>query len=127
MLISALDSMGNSSVDRKVSHSLTIAGIEGPDLQSRIRSIAYQQRHLLDELGRVLAYDFQEYAASVQPYLTSEQIRDLIRDGFSIGAHSVDHPLYSALSLTEQLNQTWGSLHSMSKQFQYTCQAFAFP
>ena len=47
--------------------------------------------------------------------------------GFDIGAHSIDHPLYSELELDEQLAQTWGSMGWLSTKFQYTCQSFAFP
>jgi peptidoglycan/xylan/chitin deacetylase (PgdA/CDA1 family) len=82
---------------------------------------------VLDELGSVLRYDFAAYSASAQPYLTSEQIRDLIKKGFAIGAHSVDHPLYSELGLQEQLMQTRESLRWLSDSYQYDCNAFAFP
>jgi peptidoglycan/xylan/chitin deacetylase (PgdA/CDA1 family) len=127
LLIRALASQGDSPANREVSQHLANAGVKGPDLPSRIRSITYRQRHLLDEVGIFLGIDFAAYAASAQPYLTSEQIGDLIRRGFVIGAHSVDHPLYSELSLEEQLIQTRESLSWLSNRFQYDCRAFAFP
>lgn len=127
LLIRALASLGDSAAKREVSQHLTNAGVTGPDLPSRIRNITYRQRHVLDELGPVLGCDFAAYAASVQPYLTSEQTRNLMRKGFAIGAHSIDHPLYSELSLEEQLIQTRGSLNCLSDRYQYKCQAFAFP
>jgi len=127
LLISSLASTRNSLVTREVSRHLDNAGIKGADLFSRIRSIYYTQRHVLDNLGTVLGCDFSEYANSVQPYLTSEQIRTLIKKGFAIGAHSVDHPLYSELGIEEQLNQTRDSMRWLSSKFQFNCQSFAFP
>lgn len=127
LLIRTLASLKDSSVNRKVSQLLEVEGVRGSDLASRIRNVSYSQRHLLDELGLFLKCDFADYAASVQPYLTSEQINKLLMQGFAIGSHSIDHPLYSELSLEEQLRQTHESLSWLSNRFQYNCQAFAFP
>jgi peptidoglycan/xylan/chitin deacetylase (PgdA/CDA1 family) len=127
LLIRALASLKNSTVKRKASQILTNAGVKGIDLRLRIRGIAYRQRHVLDDLAPVLGCDFAAYAAWAKPYLTSEQIWYLMRKGFSIGAHSIDHPLYSELSLEEQLIQTMESISCLANCFQYKCQAFAFP
>jgi peptidoglycan/xylan/chitin deacetylase (PgdA/CDA1 family) len=127
LLIRALALLEDSPAKREVSQKLSNAGVKGPDLPSGIRSISFRQRHVLDELGPLLGCDFAAYAASARPYLTSEQTRDLMRKGFAIGAHSVDHPLYSELSLEEQLVQTRESLSWLSGCYQFDCQAFAFP
>lgn len=127
ILYRAMASLGDSSAKQAVSQLLTKAGGKGQDLPSRIFSITYNQRDVLDKLGTILASDFETYVASVQPYLTSEQIKELMQQGFDIGAHSVDHPLYSELSLEEQLLQTRDSLNWLSERFQYECQSFAFP
>jgi len=127
LLIRALDSVGDSQAKQEVSRILIENEIKGPDPTSCIRSIYYRQQHILDELGTVLECDFSSYVSSVQPYLTSEQIRDLMKMGFDIGAHSIDHPLYSELTLDEQLDQTRDSLRGLSNRFQYNCRSFAFP
>jgi peptidoglycan/xylan/chitin deacetylase (PgdA/CDA1 family) len=127
LLIRTLAALGDSPVSRKVSQALDDEGVKGPDPLSRIRSIGYRRRNVLDVLGRLLEFDFAAYAASVQPYLTSEQVKGLMRQGFAIGSHSIDHPLYSELSLEEQLRQTHESVNWLSNRFQYDCQAFAFP
>lgn len=127
MLIQSLASKTDSAIYREVSRILEETGIRGKDLSSRIRSITYRQRNVLNRLASVLACDFIGYCMSVQPYLTSNQIRDLMKQGFSIGAHSIDHPLYSELSLDEQLAQTLDSVGWLSSRFHYDCEAFAFP
>jgi peptidoglycan/xylan/chitin deacetylase (PgdA/CDA1 family) len=127
LIIRSLSSRRDLSVGRQVSRLLTDARVHGPDLPSRIRAITYRQRHVLDELGAILGCDFKAYVASTKPYLTSGQISDLIKKGFAIGAHGVDHAPYFELSLEQQLLQTRESLVWLSDRFQYECHAFAFP
>lgn len=127
LLIRSLRSVGGASVNKEASQLLDNAGVSGHDLRSRILNLTYRQRNVLDHLGPILECDFATFAASVQPYLTSAQIRKLLEQGFAIGAHSIDHPLYSELSLDEQLRQTSESLNWLSNRFDYDCQAFAFP
>jgi peptidoglycan/xylan/chitin deacetylase (PgdA/CDA1 family) len=125
--IQTTSSLKDSAKIREVCRLLNNEGVKGNDLFSRIRNISYQKRHVLDKLGTVLGLDFKNYVSSVQPYLTSTQTRTLMKQGFAIGAHSIDHPLYSELSIEEQLVQTRESLSWLSNHFQYECQAFAFP
>jgi peptidoglycan/xylan/chitin deacetylase (PgdA/CDA1 family) len=74
-----------------------------------------------------LQFDFQRYLSERQPYLTSGQVKELIDRGFAIGAHSIDHPHYSALSLPEQLEQTIVSVKQIRGKFGLEYGAFAFP
>jgi peptidoglycan/xylan/chitin deacetylase (PgdA/CDA1 family) len=127
LLLHALSSQRASTAERELSRLLTRAGIPGSNLRDRIRSIYYRQRHLLDELAPFLGCDFSGYVRSVRPYLTSPQVQDLRRMGFALGAHSVDHPLYSELTVEEQVSQTERSLSWLSERFRCACQAFAFP
>lgn len=127
LLIKAQTSLIDSPAAQEASRHLTNAGVKDADMSSMIRGIYYRQRHVLDELAPILGCDFEGYTASVQPYLTSEQIIELMKMGFDIGAHSVDHPLFSELSLDEQLFQTQESLRWLSDRYQFDCGAFAFP
>ena len=51
----------------------------------------------------------------------------LVDQGFSIGGHSHDHPLYSTLSLAEQLDQTRKSMNFLGTRFAARPKTFAFP
>jgi peptidoglycan/xylan/chitin deacetylase (PgdA/CDA1 family) len=115
------------SVNDRVTLALRSNGINSRDPQSAILSLTYRQRHLVDELGEVVGLNFAEYLELKQPYLTAGQIERLVRDGFAIGAHSVDHPLYAELPFEEQLLQTLASLRSIRQTFGLTYGAFAFP
>ena len=127
LLIRAARRLGHSPATKEASRVLTDAGVPGSEIIFRISAISYHDRRMLDLLGPLFGCDFAGYAVSGQPYLTSAQIVTLIKNGFAIGAHSVDHPRFSELSLEEQLVQTNGSLKWLSERFQYECGAFAFP
>ena len=59
--------------------------------------------------------------------MTKSQIRNLVEAGFTVGAHSIDHPMYSKLDIVEQLEQTTESLHYVQEVFQVPYKVFAFP
>jgi peptidoglycan/xylan/chitin deacetylase (PgdA/CDA1 family) len=92
-----------------------------------IKNICYNNREILNQIGDLLGIDFKKYLVEVRPYLTTKQIKSLITEGFSIGAHSIDHPLYSKLSLSDQLIQTKKSIKFLKKRFDVNYGAFAFP
>ena len=89
--------------------------------------ISYQNKNLLDELASIVELSFTEYLSVQQPYMTSEQIRDLQQKGFTIGAHSVSHPRYQLLSEDEQIKQTVDCISFLKNQFNITDGLFAFP
>jgi peptidoglycan/xylan/chitin deacetylase (PgdA/CDA1 family) len=106
---------------------LATLGIVQPGLAQGILKVPYGQRATLDRLAELLGVDFEDYLRDVQPYLTSIQVKQLLRQGFSIGAHSIDHPCYSELSMENQLAQTLGSMRQIREIFGVDYGAFAFP
>ncbi|MFZ4790765.1 MAG: polysaccharide deacetylase family protein [Candidatus Competibacteraceae bacterium] len=102
-------------------------GIETFNLESGLLNIKYEKKHVLDEVAVVLNVDFNNYLKINKPYLTSSQTEELIKNGFTIGAHSIDHPLYMSLSVKEQLHQSLESLKMIKEKFCLDYGAFAFP
>ena len=127
LLLQVLKITKDPTICRRVSEILSDAGIEGKDLFSQISRIPYARRDVLDCIALQTGCDFGAYAAAEQPYLTSGQIQSLIRQGFSIGAHSMDHPRYTELELNEQLIETRESISFFRRHFDYKCHTFAFP
>jgi peptidoglycan/xylan/chitin deacetylase (PgdA/CDA1 family) len=113
--------------EREMAGVLATAGIPFQALYEGILKIDYGRKETLDELAQVLQVDFEDYLNDKQPYLTSGQVRNLLDQGFAIGAHSIDHPLYSNLSLAEQLRQTYESVMLIRETFQLEYGVFAFP
>lgn len=117
---------GNAEI-KLISKLLSESPWAGRNIESAILSISYLQRDVIDKIQRILDIDFNSYLNRYKPYLTYSQIIGLIKDDFCIGAHSIDHPKYSMLSLAEQIHQTRESIRVLRDQFCLTYGAFAFP
>src|ERR1700739_1727711 len=96
--------LGAASI-RRVESLLPGASRNLATLRARIMSIPYAQKSLVRSLAESLDVDLDQYVREMRPYLSYEQIATLLGRGFSIGAHSHDHPLYADLSLPQQLEQ----------------------
>lgn len=87
----------------------------------------YRNRHKYKDLANILDIYPESFLQSEQPYLTSAQIREMMASGFTIGSHSVDHPLFKELTLHEQLHQIEESCRVLADTFQLNYRVFAFP
>jgi peptidoglycan/xylan/chitin deacetylase (PgdA/CDA1 family) len=96
-------------------------------VRKRLLSIDYEERHLLEEIAALSGVDFAQYLRDVRPYVTTKQVDTLIEQGFSIGSHSHDHPVFSRLPLSEQLSQVIESTQFLAERFSLGYRAFAFP
>jgi peptidoglycan/xylan/chitin deacetylase (PgdA/CDA1 family) len=96
-------------------------------LIAAIKQITYSTRGKADEVAGILGISFAQYLADVKPFLTSDEVRTLVQQGFAIGGHSIDHPYYNQLTLDEQLFQTRQSVDFLVEQFKLPYRAFAFP
>ena len=117
----------NPKVYREISRIFQKYGIKCNEIYQGILSITYSNCTMLDEAAELIGYDFEHYLQTKKPYLTSDQIQRLLSQGFTIGAHSIDHPYYSALSLDQQLFQTLRSIEVIKNQFNLAYRAFSFP
>jgi peptidoglycan/xylan/chitin deacetylase (PgdA/CDA1 family) len=97
------------------------------ELTTRILSINYRDRKLLDRIADAVDLSFDEYLATNKPYMSSSEIREMIDLGFCFGGHSFDHPRYSELEIDVQLSQTLGSLDYLKREFSLDYSVFAFP
>ena len=118
-----------SPIVEKIAQELRSEGLQatGDDVRKGILSVDFPRRHVLDRIAELLDVDFQEFLSEQRPYLTSDQVRSLQDEGFHIGAHSADHPLYADLDLTGQLSQTFDSLEAIARIFHPTHTLFSFP
>lgn len=74
-----------------------------------------------------MGIDLNGYMIRNRPYLTSDQVKGLIKSGFAIGAYSIDHPLYSSVSLEDQLHQTIRRVKIIKRRFNLDYGVFSFP
>ncbi|MCW5876642.1 MAG: polysaccharide deacetylase family protein [Anaerolineales bacterium] len=61
------------------------------DFKRWILGLAPEDEPVVDMAARMLGIDVNEYLRERQPYMTRQQIEQLQRDGFTIGAHTRKH------------------------------------
>lgn len=82
---------------------LKISHLEIFDIENYLLKIDYKNKEKLDTIAQLINYNFNDYLAKQKPYLTSQQIKELIQQGFYFGAHSKNHPEYQFIDLKEQI------------------------
>jgi hypothetical protein len=96
-------------------------------LRAAIFRVDYGNRKILDPLAALLEISWDDFARQHRPAMTLPQLDHWIAAGMGIGAHSMDHPIYAALSLEEQLAQTLDSMDWVTANLPVSYRAFAFP
>lgn len=109
--------------DKKIQNKLKESGFN----YRKILKTEHSQNWFLDELAKDLGIDFKRFLETQKPYLTTEQVLKLKSQGFSIGAHSFDHPEFWMLSKEEQMQQMVKSTNWVNEKIQPGIRAFAFP
>ncbi len=100
---------------------------EPNNLYFAILSIKYHNKELLDQIADILNIDFQSYLQKHKPYLTMSQLYGLQKQGFSIGAHSMDHPDFNKMDIKEQIRQTNDSVSFIQNHFDEQHASFSMP
>ncbi len=100
--------------------------ISGFDARS-VLAIPYHQSHILDDMALKMGISWNNFLDDYKPYMTEYQIQQLTSQGFTIGAHSWDHPEFWLLNEEEQHRQITRSVEWVSERFKMKINAFAFP
>lgn len=87
----------------------------------------FLQRPILDEAADLLELDFKTFLAEEKPYLSTTQIKDLVRKGFSIGGHSHKHPEFWKISEKKQFKHIRKSMNWVNDNTNQKIKAFSFP
>jgi peptidoglycan/xylan/chitin deacetylase (PgdA/CDA1 family) len=127
LLVNECECRGEGFPSGPVGRKLRESGIRGEHVVSQLRSVRYGQQDLLDEIAELCDYDFEGFLSSQRPYLTTEQIKALLREGHSLGSHSIDHPLYAEIPFEEQIRQTAEGTRFLCERFGLKRIPFAFP
>lgn len=96
------------------------------ELIADLKAAQYKDIIELDLLATILGLDFNRYLEQNKPYLSTSQIHSLLNRGFTFGAHSIDHPMFSEISFEEQQRQVSLSLKAVNA-FGINEKYFSFP
>jgi peptidoglycan/xylan/chitin deacetylase (PgdA/CDA1 family) len=106
--------------------NVKLKSILGSSLKEKLLTVTYGNRKLLDEIAGILNVNFNDFL-STDPFVSDSDIQWLLDNGFTIGAHSLDHPLYKYLSIDDQIYQTEKSVEILENKFNLDKRLFAFP
>lgn len=93
----------------------------------KILQAEFSQIPELAQAAKKTGIDFERFLQEQKPYLTLEQTKKLAEEGFSIGAHSFNHPEFWKISEQEQLEQIRKSMDWISANIPQKIKTFAFP
>jgi len=97
------------------------------DIIRKINVNNHEGRNKIDAIADILNVSWDEVLSTHQPYLTSDQCHGLIRQGFDIGSHGLDHSKLSSLVAAERSRQVLESTHMLVNNFGIKNVGFAFP
>ncbi|PLX05812.1 MAG: hypothetical protein C0594_06780 [Marinilabiliales bacterium] len=124
LLISKIDSESGKNLDEV----LKVYKLKNKSyLIQLLRTITYKTRNILDDIAKLLNYDFNDFLANHKPYLSKNEVLKIKNMGFTIGAHSIDHPEYILLNEKKQIEQTIESVNMIMTLFNEKTSLFAFP
>lgn len=104
-----------------------ITGLPPRNIPRQLMSLRYEDRRHLEQLAQRWNLDIPDWLAAQRPYLDQAQLQDMSSRGWTFGAHSMDHPMYSHVSLEEQIKQTRQSLKEIRHPGVNSRNLFAFP
>ncbi len=96
-------------------------------LSKILKAIRQDEAGKLDVLAETLNVSFDNYLATARPFMTTDQLRTLSKQGFTIGGHSWDHPYYDLLTEEQQVEQTIRSCRYVQENISSGPVVFSFP
>jgi len=104
-----------------------VAGRPRPEAGRELRSHLRSRGAAAQALWRRLALDEAEYLREAEPYLTSEQVRELAAHGWSFGGHGIVHRRLQGLSYDDLEGEIVGSCEAAARLAGQARSPFAFP
>ena len=87
----------------------------------------YADTENIDKLALQHNLSFNHFLLNRKPYLTTEELISMAKQGFTIGAHSLDHPEFWLLNEQEQEQQIFENISELEQQLKIKIASFAFP
>lgn len=127
LVLKKLYEENNQEKIKQIANALSTNVSSLENLKKEIMKIHYPDQEKADELGNIMEISFEDYLKSQRPFMTKEQIKSLAEKGFTIGAHSMDHPHYALISEQDQINQTLQSCKYVKALTNQDNNLFSFP
>ncbi|MFI5172179.1 MAG: polysaccharide deacetylase family protein [Chitinophagales bacterium] len=122
-----IEALKTDAIFQRVKKYLSNKSVSLSAIKIYLLTRGYNDREFIKKLMQIAAIDSEGFLRSQQPYMTIQQLKELTAQGFTIGAHSADHPDYTVISETSQIDQTAQSVNFIRGRFPGKYSYFAFP
>ena len=111
----------------KIAHIFDQKQLQEFQLTPLLLAVSFHQRDRLDQVAEALRLNFSVYLNRERPYMDTQQIQTLFKEGFTLGGHSESHPYFSDLEPNEQVLQCLNSVAYIEKKWGTDYRVFSFP
>ncbi len=115
-----------SSLD-KISEIFSFSYHNIEEFKQKFTNIKYTERGKVNDVLNFLNINIEAYLKSHKPYITKEQIQEMVDDGFYFGGHTMTHPPLIQLSYEEQKAEIINSIDWLKRHFNISYSFFSFP
>jgi peptidoglycan/xylan/chitin deacetylase (PgdA/CDA1 family) len=98
-----------------------------PDVRKALMAAGYEDRQSFDQTAGQIGVNFRQFLDLEQPFMTLQQLLDLDRRGFSIGAHSHSHPHFHRVDIVHREDEVRLSVQFIREHFPGKPVYFSFP
>ena len=112
---------------KEIGNILNFTFDSSADFKKKIISIKYADREKVKEILTYLDLDIQTYLQTEKPYISKNQIQEMIDAGFYFGGHTMNHPPLHQLSHEQQKKEIIDSIEWLKQNFNIDYSLFAFP
>lgn len=117
----------NPDIVAEVASVLAIEYSSISDFIEKVKKTKFSDSYKLKEVMKVLNIDVEKFLNEQKPYITKDQIQEMINEGHLFGGHTMSHPPLIQLDFEEQKNQIIDSVAWVKKYFELNYSLFAFP
>ena len=117
----------NKKYAAEISRELNTAAKNEQEICTELLRLTIHDLPKIESIAKLLGLNFNEFLLTEQPYLTSGQIDDLIKRGFTFGSHSVNHPFFKDISDDERKRQVCDNFATLNNKFNLQNNYFSFP
>lgn len=115
-----------SSLD-KISDIFSFTYNNVEEFKQKFISIKFTEREKVKDVLNLLDINIEDYLKTYKPYITKDQIQEMINDGFYFGGHTMTHPPLVQLSHEEQKAEIINSIDWLKHHFDINYSFFSFP
>lgn len=113
--------------EQSLAEVMKASGLAAGNPRNTLLQMSHRDQKRLGSLAAEMNIDIAAYLKERQPYMSSDDIRWLLKSGFSIGSHSSSHADFSHLETQEMIVEISGSVTDLNQRFGVQCDAFSFP